>query len=818
MSFPIEPLPAKARAFIGLMMAFGLGVLALASANWESPDLLKYGGFLMVAIFSSGMQLSVPGVTGTLSLTFLFVLFGVVELTGPETVIMAAILTLIQCYWNHVNRPRPAKVFFNVASMTFAVDLAERVYHSSWLVGHNADPSVRLAAATCALFLMNTAPVSLVISLSESRPILPVWRECFFWSLPYYLGGAAIARVASLIANTFVGWQTVLLTGPVVYLIYRSYRLYLQRLEDEKKHAEEVSSLHLRTIEALALAIEAKDHTTHDHLQRVQVYATELGKELGLTSEERDALRAAALLHDIGKLAVPEHIISKPGRLTPEEFEKMKIHPIVGAEILERVQFPYPVVPIVRAHHEKWDGTGYPYGLAGEDIPIGARILSVVDCLDALATDRQYRRALPLDEAMKIVASESGKAFDPRVVELLLERHVELERKAVAEGSVTDRLSTDVKVVAGDAPAAGFEGSSHIEKPKETPKDFLSSIAAARQEVQALFEISQDLGNSLSLDETLSVLAVRLRKIIPHHSLAIWVRREKVLLPDYVSGDDFRLFSALEIPVGQGLSGWVAENRKPILNGNPSVEPGYLNDPAKFSTLRAAVAVPLEGVNGCLGVMTLYHAERDAFTKDHLRILLAISSKIALSIENAIRFRQAESSATTDYLTNLPNARSLFLQLDSELSRGRRHDSPLSVLVLDLDGFKLVNDRYGHLEGNKVLAAVAAGLKQGCREYDYVARMGGDEFVVILPGVSPLDLAGKTAHFRSVVREVGSALFNTPLTMSVGAANFPADGQDAEQLLAEADRRMYKEKRAQKSIQQIPAVDEWKTDWLTTVH
>jgi len=300
----------------------------------------------------------------------------------------------------------------------------------------------------------------------------------------------------------------------------------------------------------------------------------------------------------------------------------------------------------------------------------------------------------------------------------------------------------------------------------------------------------------------------------------MWVRRENVLLPDYVSGDDFRLFSALEIPVGQGLSGWVAENRKPILNGNPSVEPGYLNDPAKFSTLRSAVAVPLEGVNGVLGTMTLYHAERDAFTKDHLRILLAISSKIALSIENAIRFRQAESSATTDYLTNLPNARSLFLQLDSELSRGRRHDTPLSVLVLDLDGFKQVNDRFGHLEGNKVLHAVATGLKRACREYDYVARMGGDEFVVLLPGVDPQDVEGKIAHFRSVVRDVGHELFSgNTLTVSIGVANFPADGKDAEQLLAEADRRMYKEKRAHKRTPFTTGDPQWTAqDWATTVH
>jgi diguanylate cyclase (GGDEF)-like protein len=346
----------------------------------------------------------------------------------------------------------------------------------------------------------------------------------------------------------------------------------------------------------------------------------------------------------------------------------------------------------------------------------------------------------------------------------------------------------------------------------------LHSIAAARQEVQALFEISQDLGNSLSLDETLSVLAVRLRKIIPHHSMAIWVRRENTLIADYVSGDDFRLFSALEIPVGQGLSGWVAENRKAILNGNPSVEPGYLNDPAKFSTLRSAVAVPLEGVNGVLGVMTLYHAERDAFTKDHLRILLAISTKIGLSIENAIRFRQAESSATTDYLSSLPNARSLFLQLDSELSRGRRGQLPLAVLVLDLDGFKMVNDRFGHLEGNRVLRSVAIGLKSACRDYDYVARMGGDEFVVLLPGVVAADVDAKIKQFRDVVRDVGNQLFNgSMLTASIGVAHFPLDGADAEQLLSEADRRMYKEKRARRDL--TTTVDgQWKAEWATTVH
>ena len=180
------------------------------------------------------------------------------------------------------------------------------------------------------------------------------------------------------------------------------------------------------------------------------------------------------------------------------------------------------------------------------------------------------------------------------------------------------------------------------------------------------------------MDETLSVVSVRLRKMVPYDAIAVYIVRGKALIPRYVNGENFRLFSSLEIPMGEGLSGWVAENSKSILNGNPSVEAGYLNDPAKFSTLRSALAVPLEGLSGVIGVLTLYRADKDAFSRDHLRILLAISSKVSLAIENALIFQLAEDSATTDYLTRLPNARSLFLRLDSELARCRadRNRSP----------------------------------------------------------------------------------------------------------------------------------------------
>jgi diguanylate cyclase (GGDEF)-like protein len=352
----------------------------------------------------------------------------------------------------------------------------------------------------------------------------------------------------------------------------------------------------------------------------------------------------------------------------------------------------------------------------------------------------------------------------------------------------------------GLEPAAGFEshGNAIMLGPKPT-SDFLSSIASARQEVQQLFELAQDLGNSLSLNETLSLLAIRLKKMVPYDSLAIYVQRDQVLKAEYVSGENYRLFSSLEIPLGQGLSGWVAENRKAIVNGNPAVEPGYLNDETKFTTMRSALAVPLVGISGPVNVLTLYHTERDVFTKDHLRILLAIAPKVALSMENAMKYQQAESSAATDYMTGLPNARSMFVHLDGELSRCRRLNSPLVVLVCDMNGFKQVNDRFGHLEGNKVLRTVATRLKECCREYDYVARMGGDEFVLVLPGLRPDQVEPKVQLIRALTAESGRDVCgDSSLSLSVGNSSYPEDGEDADQLLAEADRRMYIAKQREK--------------------
>jgi putative nucleotidyltransferase with HDIG domain len=438
-------------------------------------------------------------------------------------------------------------------------------------------------------------------SLETAFPMAAMRRHAAVYIAPIILAGSII------FLGRLMGWQVTLLLLPVLYVVYRFRTLYGNHMDDEKKTG--VGPLNRRMIELLALAIEAKDQTTREHLERVEIYAVAIGQELGLGKDELEALRASALLHDIGKVAVPEYIISKPGKLTPAEFEKMKAHTVVGAEIVEQIQLPYPVAPIVRSHHERWDGAGYPDGLAGEQIPVGARVLSAVDCLDALASDRQYRRALPLDEAIKIVESEAGKAFDPKVVAILSRRYVELEHLATScQSHEKARLSKSLKIIRGGAPAAGFEPATSMEATSASLLNFHYSLADG----QAL--------------PGLSTLLVSVRERVPYDLLALYRRSGDILFLENVEGEDYRSFASREIPLGTGLSGWVAENARSIVNGNPSVEPGYLNDPAKFAELRSALAVPLEARGSVVGVLSLYRKEYETFTSEDLSEIISVSS------------------------------------------------------------------------------------------------------------------------------------------------------------------------------------------------
>jgi len=772
-------------------LSAGIPLFVYALLHCRPEDTFRFACFFVVAMAASLFKVRLPGIEATMSANFLFILVGILDLSRSETMIIGCSGGLLQSLWLSKPRPKIIQILFNLANLALSIAAADALFHSRWAFNLGFRWPLLLAVASTTYFGINTLSVSGIIAMTERRNPALVWKECYLWSFPYYLLGAVVAGVINIMNRSW-GWQISILVLPIVYWIYRSYRVYLDRLHAEKRHSDEVAALHLRTIEALSLAIEAKDHTTHDHLKRVETYAVQFGEDLGLTPTELDALRAASLLHDIGKLAVPEQILSKPGRLTPEEFEKMKIHPIVGAEILSRVQFPYPVVPIVRSHHERWNGKGYPDGLEGEAIPIGARILSVVDCFDALTSDRPYRRALSVEEALAHIRSESGKTYDPRVVDCLDNRYAELEEKIKSEPK-SARLPTSDAARTQAEPAAGVAA---MPRPSEIRNaSFLASIVSARQEAQLLFDLAQTMGNSLSLRETLSVVAVRLKEMIPHDTIVVYVLENQTLIPKYVHGTDYELFKSIEIPSGQGISGWVAQTGQPIINGDPAAETRYLQDSKTISVLKSTLSVSLPGRENVAGVLSLYHRSAQGFTREHLRLLLAASTKLGLSVENAQQFERARDSAGTDFLTELPNARSICLHLEQEIARAGRQSGSLAVLLCDLNGFKGVNDGFGHLVGNRLLQEIAKRLRSTCREYDLVGRLGGDEFVFVLPDLHQDEVAKLRTRVELAVREAGQAVCQSTLVgVSIGCAFYPHDGSTSEELLSEADQRMYESK------------------------
>ena len=621
----------RVRLFVTLVCATGVLCLVAGMYRWHSTDLVQFACYLVLTAVASGLKVVLPGFEATVSVNFIFFLLAFCNLSLPEALALGATAALVQCYWRATQRLRLVHFGFNLSQITLAIITSYWTYRLL-VAGLHGRALIALLASSITYFLFNTWPVATVVALSERKSPAAKWTETYAWTFPYYLIGAAIAGVIQLL-NRVAGWELSVLVMPAMYAIYYSYRLYIGKWEEKNQHLEEMARIHLRTVEALALAIEAKDHTTGDHLQRVRVYALEIGRDLGITEAEMAALRAAAVLHDIGKLAVPEHIISKPGKLTPEEFEKMKVHPVVGAEILEQVHFPYPVAPIVRSHHEKWDGTGYPDGLAGEAIPIGSRILAAVDCLDALASDRQYRKALPLDEAMARVETDAGKHFDPRVVRALKARYKELEVMAHSQQpEEKPKLSVDAKITRGAAPAAGFA----------EPTAAISGAPNDSQEKAAIVAALAKQDQNVGFGEAVSTAVMRLRNAIAFDSFALFAAKGDKLVPCFVLGENARSLARLQIHSGQGLIGWVATTGNSIVNGNPLVEDGYVNEPVELSS---ALSVPLQNGGVTIGVLALYQKKAGAFSSQDLTVLNACRDNFA----HLVMQHEAASSPRVDF-------------------------------------------------------------------------------------------------------------------------------------------------------------------------
>lgn len=600
----------RVKFFVAVISTFGLGCIAAGMIPWQHTDFSQFICYVALTAVASGLKVIIPGFEATLSVSFILFVVSLGSMSLSETLALGVTAALVQSYWRATKRVGFVHFLFNLSQVSIALTAAH--WANAFLVGSilHEHALIALLLSAAVYFFLNSLPVAIVVALSEQKGFVKQWLDCYAWCLPYYLIGAAIAGLIQL-SNRYAGWEISVLVMPAFYVIYRSYSIYIGRMADMRQHLQEMAALHLRTIEALALAIDAKDHTTGDHVHRVRVYALELAKDLNLSPAETDALRAAAVLHDIGKLAVPEHIICKPGKLTPEEFDKMKIHPIVGAEILSQVEFPYPVVPIVRSHHERWDGSGYPDGLRGEEIPIGARILSAVDCLDALASDRQYRRALPLDEAMARVEQESGKTFDPRVVQALKLRYMELERLARSQQVMEKpQLSVNIKVAPGAAPAAGYSESEPVNRP--------AAPNAADGMAANLFHV----GTDVAIDEVLPALAMRLRNHVVFDAIAIFAVRGNILIPRFAFGEDCARLLDCQPRNGEGLVGWVAHTRRSIRNGNPAV------DIRERTTLRSALVVPLALGNDLAGVLALYSTRPDGFAVQDLAVVEKCQAEI----------------------------------------------------------------------------------------------------------------------------------------------------------------------------------------------
>jgi diguanylate cyclase (GGDEF)-like protein/putative nucleotidyltransferase with HDIG domain len=554
-------------------------------------------------------------------------------------------------------------------------------------------------------------------------------------------------------------------------------------------------------IASLAMAIDAKGCDRHSHVACVREYAVALAERLQLSLEELEAVKIAALLHDIGKLGVPEHILSKPGKLTSDEFEIIKSHVTIGTMILEPVRFPWPVVPIVLSHHERWDGNGYPNGLVGEEIPIGGRIVALADVFDALTSTRPYRTAMPREKAIEFIRGGSGTQFDPRVVEAFIELLPDVEER-IRQIELPEEAGEGV-----EAPEGGARATISAE--------VLEQIARANEETFALCELTDLIAARPELGPTLELVAGKVSKLVSYSTLAIFLVDEArgELEPVYKDGLAVELLEGMTIKVGEGASGWVVEQNEAVLNGSASLDMARKLKPTDNLELSSTLSVPLMGEGKVIGALTLYHTGYNFYKPHHLRLVTLVAEHAGPALESARQFARTRQLALEDTLTGLPNARALMHFLRHQLSESERSEREFVILLADLDNFKQINDQFGHMEGDRVLEHVSRLLLRGLRQMDFVARYAGDEFVIVLPDAGIETAEEIIARVRASVEAAPPKEGQLPLGISIGQAIYPADGTEVRRLLGVADGRMYADK-SQRKRQAAGATPEAGDAWL----
>ncbi len=604
-----------------------------------------------------------------------------------------------------------------------------------------------------------------------------------------------ILSLAAALVLYFSFQQFGLSFGFVVLLItaigHYAYLVHNSRLAQKTGEISEASRVHLATVEALATAIDARDQIGTGHVRRTQIYAVGVGKILELSADELQALNTAAILHDIGKLAVPDHILNKPGRLTPAEMEKTKIHSNVGASILERVDFSYPVVPTVKYHHEAWDGSGYPEGLKGEEIPLTARILSVADAFDTLRGARPYRPAVSRDDARRFIKNGAGTQFDQNIVDTFLRNLQKFETEIDEQGL---SYTLDEKNVIADMPVL-FD--------RDSDQSYVEQIKRANREVYTLYELARVFSSSLNLEDTLSLFVKKIGELVPFNTCIVYLMddSQEYATAAYVQGENKFVLEEKIVKTGEGATGYVLKKRQAVYNIKPNLDFSFSQ--TKLSRdYSAMVSLPLIGEQKMLGAVSLYSYDLENYEEEHMRLLETVARIASDAMGMALQHAASESRALTDPMTNLPNARSLQIQFEKESARAERSGNSFQVLMLDLDGFKAVNDTFGHKAGDRLLKGLAQVMSGQLRDYDFLARYAGDEFVVILPETDSEEIQDLSERIEKAVSEfalpVDEGQF-AKVGISIGAACYPNHGNTLDQVIISADKAMYAVKAERKA-------------------
>src|SRR5512137_2000257 len=420
--------------FTGLPPLVQLGVVLVAAAGSAAIVVgLVYmpldrwpmaASLLLLCLLAGAARLEVPLTLGGAALSWSYVAnMLTIALIGawPSVPVTVAATWGASVYRSREERSWYRNLF-TLGSTALSVVAAGQIYEGAvaLLPADAWSHLVSAMFAATAYFLVSTGLVGLVMAASTEGATRAAIEGRLLSSAPAYYAGGLLAALGGELLTGGRHWWALTFVLPA-YLAYRSYRAHADRLAEEHAHVRTMCHVHLSVVKALAKAIEAKDSTTPEQVERIQTYSEGLARALAMTEPEVQAVKTAALLHDIGNLAIPDHILSKPSRLTYEEYELLKKHPRVGADIISHVPFPYPVAPFVLSHHERWDGRGYPAGLKGEAIPLGARVLAVVDCFTSMLEERPYRPSHTYAEAIATLRENGGSTLDSDLVEKFIE-------------------------------------------------------------------------------------------------------------------------------------------------------------------------------------------------------------------------------------------------------------------------------------------------------------------------------------------------------------------------------------------------------------